>query len=251
MPKFFVENQQIENETIYITGEDVNHISNVLRLVKDNEILVCNKENNITYQTKISEIGRNQVVCEILNQVQENAESKVCVTIFQGLPKADKMEYIIQKSTELGAKKIVPVAMNRCIVKIDKKDEKKKIDRWQKIAEVAAKQSGRDAIPIVENVCKFDKITELIQDYNLFIIAYEKEKNVTLKQVLKQIKIEKMEEEILKIGVLIGPEGGIEQTEIDRLVESGAKVITLGNRILRTETASLTILSNIMYEYEL
>ena len=249
MPKFFVEKSQIENETIYITGEDVNHISKVLRLAKDNEILVCNKENNITYQTKISNIERNRVVCKILNQIQENVESKIHVTIFQGLPKADKMEYIIQKATELGAKKIVPVSMNRCVVKVDKKDEKKKIDRWQKIAEVAAKQSGRDAIPTVENICKLEKIKEIIQDYDLFILAYEKEKNVTLKQVLKKIIIEK--QEILKIGVLIGPEGGIEQTEIDCLVEKGAKVMTLGNRILRTETASLAILSNIMYEYEL
>lgn len=249
MPKFFVAQNQIENESIYINGEDVNHIVNVLRLTNDDEISICNKDNNITYKSKIVKIEKSKVTCKIEEILENNTESNINVTIFQGLPKADKMEYIIQKTTELGVKEIVPVMMKRSIVKLDGKDADKKIERWQKIAEVASKQSGRDAIPSIGKILKVQELANKVSDYDMFIIAYEKENNVTLKQMLKSIKIN--ENEKLKIGVLIGPEGGIDETEIDLLKEKGAKIITLGKRILRTETAPITILSNIMYEYEL
>ena len=249
MPKFFVAQNQIENESIYINGEDVNHIVNVLRLTNDDEISICNKDNNITYKSKIVKIEKSEVTCKIEEILENNTESNINVTIFQGLPKADKMEYIIQKTTELGVKEIVPVMMKRSIVKLDGKDADKKIERWQKIAEVASKQSGRDAIPSIGKILKVQELANKVSAYDMFIIAYEKENDVTLKQMLKSIKIK--ENEKLKIGVLIGPEGGIDETEIDLLKENGAKIITLGKRILRTETAPITILSNIMYEYEL
>lgn len=252
MPKFFVLEDQIKDETIYIIGNDVNHIANVLRLKKGSDLLVCSKETNITYRTKIDQILKEKVVCQILGKVEETSESKVDVTIFQGLPKAEKMELIIQKSTELGVKNIVPVTMKRCVVKLDGKDAVKKIERWQKIAEVAAKQSGRDAIPQIEPIIKLDKLVEKVAEFDAFIIAYENEKETTLKQILQQVKEKsKTKNDKVKLGILIGPEGGIDSAEIDLLVKNGAKVITLGNRILRTETASLTILSNIIYEYEL
>lgn len=257
MPKFFVANNQIKNETIEITGEDVNHIVNVLRLQIKSPILVCNKEQETTYSAQITEISKEKVICKIIDKIEKTAEPKVKVTIFQGLPKAEKMEYIIQKSTELGVKDIVPVAMKNCVVKIDGKDEKKKIERWQKIAEVAAKQSGRDIIPKIRNIYKVKEITEEIDKYDLFIIAYENEKETTLKQVLQNEdilkKIQETQDE-LKVGILIGPEGGLDKTEINELQESKnekVKLVTLGNRILRTETASLAILSNIIYEYEM
>ena len=139
--------------------------------------------------------------------------------------------------------------MKRSIVKLEGKDADKKIERWQKIAEVAAKQSGRDAIPTIGKILKVQELSKKISDYDLFIIAYEKENDLTLKQVIKGTKIN--ENENLKIGVLIGPEGGIDETEIDLFKEKGVKTITLGKRILRTETAPIAILSNIMYEYEL
>ena len=248
MPKFFVSNEQIKDGTICIIGEDVNHIANVLRLKKDDEILVCDKDKNVTYCTRLVDILKENVICQILREIEQTTESNVDITIFQGLPKADKMEYIIQKSTELGVKEIIPVAMKRCIVKLDGKDEIKKIDRWQKIAEVAAKQSGRDMIPKIERVIHINDIKEMISNFDLILIAYEEEKIVTLKTALKRLKdrIEK-----LKIGIVIGPEGGIEKEEVKCLKEKGAIVITLGSRILRTETASLTILSNIIYEFEL
>lgn len=250
MPKFFVEDNQIRNETIDIIGDDVNHIVNVLRLKKDDVLLVCNKDTGITYQTKIEHVLKEKVECKMIEKVADNVESKVEVTIFQGLPKAEKMEYIIQKSTELGVKTIVPVALKRCIVKLDGKDSAKKIQRWQKIAEVAAKQSGRNRIPNIENVMEAKKLEEHIIDFDLFLVAYEEEKSVTLKQELQKVKQSYIEKENFKIAVLIGPEGGLEKEEVEHLKEKGAKVITLGNRILRTETAPIAVLSSIMYEYD-
>lgn len=166
------------------------------------------------------------------------------ITIYQGLPKADKMELIIQKTTEIGVKKIVPVAMERSIVKLNEKDAKKKIERWQKIAEVAAKQSKRDIIPKIQNIIKISDLCNEIKEYDLFLVAYENEEKITLKQILKQNK------ETKKIGVLVGPEGGIDNKEIEKLLQNGAKVVSLGKRILRTETAPITIVSNLVYEFE-
>lgn len=242
MPKFFVASHQIQNDVVTIIGEDVNHIANVLRLQREDEIIVCDKDEITSYRTRITDINKEQVVCKIIEKITETTESNVEVTIFQGLPKADKMEYIIQKATELGAKEIVPVVMKRCVVKLEGKDEVKKIDRWQKIAEVAAKQSGRDRIPNVHKVMKFQEMKNIISEFDVFIVAYEGEKQTTLKQILKK--------GYKKIGVVIGPEGGLESQEVEELQKCGAKIITLGNRILRTETASLAILSIIMYELE-
>lgn len=250
MPKFFVDDNQIEGSKISITGEDVNHITNVLRLKKDEHILVCDKQNSITYNSKIEEILKEKVVCKIENEIAEQVESNVKVSIFQGLPKADKMEYIIQKCTELGAVEFIPVALKRCIVKLNGKDEVKKIERWQKIAEVASKQSGRDMIPNVKNVITINKLKEEIEKFDLFIVAYEAEKEVTLKQILQANRDRILEKENSKIGVVIGPEGGIDKQEIDELKLCGAKIITLGNRILITETAPIAITSNILYEFE-
>lgn len=154
------------------------------------------------------------------------------------------MELIIQKTTEIGVKKVIPVAMERSIVKLNEKDVKKKIERWQKIAQVAAKQSKRDIIPKIENVINIHTLCDKIKEYDLFIVAYENEEEITLKQILKENK------EIKKIGILVGPEGGIDEKEIEKVVQNGAKVVSLGKRILRTETAPIAITSNIVYEFE-
>lgn len=271
MSKFFVVSEQIKDDLIDIVGEDVKHIACVLRLQQEDEILVCNKDKGITYQAKIMDILKEKVVCQIENEIKTTNESKkVDVTIFQGLPKADKMEYIIQKATELGVNTIVPVSMKRCIVKLDGKDSIKKIERWQKIAEGAAKQSQRDRIPKVEKIQNLKTMKEMISDFDLFLVAYEEEKTHSIKSKLLDLHIKRGADEIeliskmklgdksenfkirekLKIGVMIGPEGGLEQEEVNELSQYGAKVVSLGNRILRTETASLVVLSNIMYEFE-
>jgi len=201
----------------------------------------------------IENISNENILCKIKEKVEEKVEANIKVTIFQGLPKADKMEYIIQKSVELGVYDITPVEMKRCIVKLNEKDKNKKIDRWQKISEVAAKQCGRDIIPKVNNIINIENVCDLIQKYDIVLVAYENEKENTLKEQIKNIKenIIKNKNNIkTKIGVLIGPEGGIDIKEIEKMKENDAKIITLGKRILRTETVALNILSIIMYELE-
>lgn len=245
MPKFFVKANQIENNEIKIIGEDVKHIGQVLRSKEGEKITICNIDDSINYITKIAKITPEYVLCTIETVLQENLESKIDITVFQGLPKADKMEYIIQKNTELGVKKFVPVAMKRSIVKLDEKEAKKKVERWQKIAESAAKQSGRDFIPKVEMPINVLRLSEEISRYDIMVLAYEEEKENTLKNELKKITAF----EGMKIGVIIGPEGGIDKSEIDEL--KGSKIVSLGKRILRTETASIVMVSNIIYEYEM
>lgn len=239
---FFVKSNQIIGNKIYIEDSDVNHIKNVLRKNVGDILNVVSE--NVIYKSEISEITQNQVVCKILDK-QEKKKSNVELTIFQGLAKADKIEYIIQKCTELGVSEIVPVEMKRCVVKLDDKDKLKKIDRWRKIAEVAAKQSLRNDILKVEKILSFSLLLEEIKNYDLVILAYEKEKSVTLKSVLKDI-----DDSISKIAVIIGPEGGIDEEEAEILINNNAKSITLGERILRTETAPVAISAMMMYELE-
>ena len=224
----------------------MNHIKNVLRCQKGEHIEICNSETSKNYLCEINKIEKEEIECNILENLRSNVETDIKVTIFQGLPKADKMEYIIQKSVELGAYDITPVEMKRCIVKLNEKDKEKKIQRWQKIAEVAAKQCKRDIIPKINNITNVKLICNIIQNYDIILVAYEKEKERTLKSELKKIK----EYNQKNIGIIIGPEGGLDEDDVKLLEESGAKVITLGNRILRTETVALNVLSNIMYELE-
>ena len=246
MQKFFIEEEQIQNNKIYIQGSDVKHISNVLRLNKKEKIQICNKQTMENYIVEIEEIEKEEIVTAIIEKMQTSIESNVEIHLYQGLPKADKMELIIQKTTELGICKITPVDMIRCVVKLDEKDEKKKIERWQKIAEGAAKQSKRDIIPNIERKIKIKDVAQRIKEYDIFIIAYEEELTKTLKQTLKEMAIK----DNYKIGILVGPEGGIDTKEIEDLKENGAIVVTLGKRILRTETAPITMVSNILYELE-
>ena len=247
MYKFFVTEKQIEGDKAKIIGEDVNHIANVLRLKKKDRIILCNKDEGCSYETEIVEVSKESITCNIVSKTLENVESNVNVDIYQGLPKMDKMEYIIQKATELGVKNIYPVTMARSIVKLDDKTALKKVDRWNKIAEVAAKQSKRDFIPNIKNVINIENICQNAEKYDIILIAYENEKINTLKAELNKLNREKE----LKIAVVIGPEGGIDEKEVKKLVDIGGKCITLGKRILRTETVSLVILSNIIYEFEL
>lgn len=225
----------------------MNHIKNVLRCQKGEHIEICNSETSKNYLCEINKIEKEEIECNILENLRSNVETDIKVTIFQGLPKADKMEYIIQKSVELGAYDITPIEMKRCIVKLNEKDKEKKIQRWQKIAEVAAKQCKRDIIPKINNITNVKLICNIIQNYDIILVAYEKEKERTLKSELKKIK----EYNQKNIGIIIGPEGGLDEDDVKLLEESGAKVITLGNRILRTETVALNVLSNIMYELEI
>jgi len=246
MPKFFVKNNQIAGNKITIEGEDVNHIVNVLRLKQNDKIEICNGDTAENYIAKIISSNNENVICEIFDKLDKTSESNIYISIFQGLPKTDKMELIIQKCVELGVKEITPVNMERCIVKLDNKAENKKIERWQKISEVASKQSGRDFITKINNVNNIKDICNFVSEYDILLVAYECEKQNPLKQEIHNLK--KLNKNDLKIGVVIGPEGGISKEEIEKLVQAGAKTITLGNRILRTETVAFVMTSILQYE---
>ena len=247
MPRFFVKNEQIKGTTIEILGEDVKHIKNVLRKQIGDNIEICDQDTEKSYICEIEKRGNESILTNIIEELQ-SYDDNIKVDIYQGLPKADKMELIIQKSVELGVNSIIPVAMKRCVVKIESKDESKKIARWQKIAESAAKQSGRSTIPEIKNIVNIEKIIQLIKEYDCVIVAYENEKNNTIKRELLEIK-EKVHDKV-KIAVIIGPEGGLEEKDVELLKHNGAKIVTLGHRILRTETVALNVLSVIMYELE-
>lgn len=246
MPKFFIKNNQINDTEITILGEDVNHISNVLRMKVGDVIQICNTDTTDNYNVELEEFSKDKIVCTILEKIASEAESNINLTIFQGIPKSDKMELIIQKSTELGVKSIVPVDMERCVSKITGKDEKKKIDRWQKISEVAAKQSGRDIIPKIENVVKVKQICQMINEFDMLIVPYEKAEGYFFRDSIEELK--RSNNKYPNIGIVIGPEGGFEESEVELLRESGARIVTLGKRILRTETVALAMSSVIMYE---
>lgn len=248
MPKFFIRDNQIEEEKIKIYGQDVNHIKNVFRKTIGDTIKVCNEDTKDNYLAKIVEINQNKVEAVILEKFKSNSEPGIFIHVFQGLPKADKMELIIQKSVELGVSKITPVSMRRCIVKIAPKDQMKKIQRWQKISEAASKQCGRNIVPIIDNVIKVKDICEFAKDYDSILVAYENEENNKLKCELQRLKNNKSNN--LKIAIVIGPEGGLADEDVNYLKENGAKSITLGKRILRTETVALNIISIINYEFE-
>ncbi|MBQ3409699.1 MAG: 16S rRNA (uracil(1498)-N(3))-methyltransferase [Clostridia bacterium] len=246
MPKFFVKNGQINNNQITILGEDVNHIANVLRMKVDEIIQVCNVDTTENFNAKITSFEKDKITCFVIEKIKSEAESDINLTIFQGIPKSDKMELIIQKSTELGVKAFVPVDMERCVSKISKKDEEKKIGRWQKISEVAAKQSGRDIIPKIKNIMSIKDICKIINQFDMIIVPYEKAEGYSFKDSVEELK--QIKKKNISIGVVIGPEGGFEISEIETMKEAGVKVVTLGKRILRTETVALAMSSVIMYE---
>lgn len=249
MPKFFVRDEQVENNTIKVEGPDVNHIRNVLRKKVGDEIIICNSDKENTYLCDITKMEKEIIECKIVRGL-EDFKSNIKVTIMQGLPKKDKMDLVIQKSVELGCYDIQPVDMERCIVKYEEKDKRKKLERWQKISEVAAKQCDRNFIPKVNNIMTLKNICNLLPEYDIVILAYEKEEKTKLKEVLKRIK-EKYGESEIKIAVIIGPEGGIDLKEVEMIKENDNVItVTLGKRILRTETVALNVLSIIMYELE-
>lgn len=246
MPKFFIKSENLkENNEIWITSDDVNHIKNVLRKKVNDLLNLCNSDTSKNYEAKISKILDDKIICQIVSDKISNSESNLNLTIFQGLPKADKMELIIQKCTELGVKEIVPTVMKRTVVKLKEKDKENKTNRWRKIAEVAAKQSGRDVIPKINNIINLNQI-----DYNKYdkvLVLYENENKLSIKQIINELKV--MDKEELNIAIIIGPEGGFDKTEIENAISfPNVSVVTLGKRILRTETVALVVSGILMYE---
>lgn len=245
MQRFFVEPHQIEEENhcIHIIGSDVNHIKNVLRMKAGEELWISDGGEK-EYHCRIESL-EEEVLLHILYAQEPDYELPNRIYLFQGLPKADKMELIIQKAVELGAYSVVPVETKRCVVKLDAKKADKKIQRWQQIAESAAKQSKRMLIPEVHGVMTYKQALEFAKELDICLVPYELAKGMKeTKEILAGIEPGK------SIGIFIGPEGGFEESEVAAAMESGAHPITLGHRILRTETAGLAILSVLMFQLE-
>lgn len=241
MPKYFTEPENIKDGFIEIFSDEAKHILNVMRMEIGDTLTICDGQSN-DYLCRICETGKNCLKAKIKETTKSESEPKTKITLYQGLPKSDKMELIIQKCVEIGVCRIVPVITERAVVKIEKgAKEDKKTERWQKIAESAAKQSGRGIIPAVERPMKFkDAIEEAVKNGEA-IIPYENEKDRGLKEFIKNSKAE-------NIGIFIGPEGGFDTKEIEFAVENGVMSVTLGKRILRTETAGIVTSAIVLYE---
>ena len=243
MYHFFVSEEQINGENAYIEGSDVNHIANVLRMKPGEELLISVK-GDWDYRCKIVDIETDRVNLKVLESMEQR-ELPVNITLLQGIPKSDKLEMIIQKAVELGVSEIIPVKTKRVVVKIDEKKVDTKVNRWNAIAESAAKQSKRSIVPKVYEPMSIDNALEIVKDFGVKLIPYENADGID-----KTRKILDNMDKTKNIAVFIGPEGGFEESEVERIKNSGFEVITLGKRILRTETAGLALLSNIMIRLE-
>lgn len=242
MPKFFVLPEKVQNDKILIDTDDVAHIRRVLRMNVGDDILICDST-GCDYEAEISEIDEKKVVCDIIKRRKSETESEIELTLYQGIPKGSKMEFIIQKTCELGIKRIVPVAMQRCVSKLEnRKAEEKKVLRWQKIAEEAAKQSGRGIIPKIAMPITLKEAVLELKKHDMAFVPYECEGENALKPLLQKNKGAK------SIGFLIGPEGGFDIEEIQIIKNAGLSPVTLGKRILRTETAGMAVSAIVMYE---
>lgn len=235
MYQFFVKREQVNGKEITITGSDVNHISHVLRM-KPGEPIGIN-DGQDTWRCRILALEEDRITA-VIEEKAEGNELSSRIYLFQGLPKADKMETIIQKSVELGVYEIIPVAMRRCVVRLDEKKQAAKQKRWQAIAESAAKQAKRDLIPAVREVMEYGDALAYASGLDVFLLPYEHAEGMAqTRRLLSSIPRR------ASVGILIGPEGGFEEEEVSRAAESGAGVITLGRRILRTETAGPAVLA--------
>jgi 16S rRNA (uracil1498-N3)-methyltransferase len=245
MYRFYVEPGQITDSEIVIFGTDVNHIRNVLRMQPGEQLVVCDGQGR-DYICEIESLEQEEIRVKNLSSSLSETELPVKLVLFQGIPKKDKMELIIQKTVELGIAEIVPVAMKRCVAKLeDKKKEAKKLERWQEIARAAAKQSGRGVIPVVRHSMTYAQALEYAGTLDMLILPYENADGMKkTKEAFSKAAGRK------SAGILIGPEGGFDWTEIERAKERNAEIVSLGKRILRTETAGLAALSMLMYEIE-
>lgn len=245
MYRFYVSADQLAEKEVFISGGDVNHIKNVLRLEVGDWIVACDG-NGTDYVSRIQSICSDEVVASIEKVQPTGTELPVRITLFQGMPKKDKLELIIQKAVELGACEIVPVMTKRTVVKLsEEKKINKRLERWQSIAYAAAKQCDRGIIPTVHKPVSYEEALAMADQLDYNVIPYElqtgmEEARKIVDQACKQ----------RSLGIFIGPEGGFEEEEVTKALEAGAHAITLGRRILRTETAGLAILSVLMFQLE-
>lgn len=244
MHHFFVTSEQVRGPEIFIQGSDVNHMKNVLRMKIGEQLEVSDGDSKI-YLCEVKEFHQNEICLSILEEKEADTELSSRIYLFQGLPKSDKMELIVQKAVELGVYEVIPVATKRAVVKLDEKKAKKKVERWNLVAESGAKQSGRTVVPKVADVMTYKQALQKAAELDTVLVPYELAEGMEeTRNVIESITPGQ------SVGIFIGPEGGFEQEEVETAIEMGAKAITLGRRILRTETAGLTCLSILMYHLE-
>lgn len=244
MYHFFAKKENIFENYILIDGDDVKHLRNVLR-IRPGERIIMSSGENIDYYCVVSDIEENRIIASIESVDKEGRELPVRIYLFQGLPKGDKMEFIIQKAVELGAYEIIPVAMKRSVVKLDSKKSEAKVKRWNLIAESAAKQSKRSVLPLVNDVMTFKQAAEYAKKLDIVLMPYECADGMqSTKELINSIRPGQ------SIGIFIGPEGGFDGEELTAAHDNKFSIITLGKRILRTETAGMMLLSVLMYNLE-
>lgn len=244
MHNFFVDENNRQGDVYFITDADFNHIKNVLRMKQGDSFLVSSASKSDL--CVLDSFTEDAVIAKITEEDYQDTSLTVKLYLFQGLPKSDKMELVIQKAVELGAEGVIPVEMNRCVVKIDDKKKKSKVARWQAISESAAKQSKRTIIPEISEVLSFKQAMEKAKGMDVFIVPYENKDGMkATKNALSEIK------KGMSVGILIGPEGGFDEKEIEIAESVGGLTVSLGKRILRTETAAITALSMCMLYAEM
>ena len=244
MHNFFVDAEARDGNSFRIGGKDYNHICNVLRMQNGDTFLVSCE--GISSLCRLNGIEADAVIAEILEEDYRSTELPVHFYLFQGLPKGDKFEWIIQKTVELGVAGIIPVEMSRCVMKLDDKKKKSRVERWQAIAESAAKQSKRNVIPEVSDVLTYKQAMAKVSEMDLFLVPYENERGMeATKEALSRIRSG------MSVGILVGPEGGFDDKEVAMAREAGASVISLGKRILRAETAAVTAVGMGMLHVEM
>lgn len=243
MHQFFVDDSQIGKEYVTITGSDVNHIKNVLRMKAGEKIRISSGGKD--YFCAIAEIGDDFVQADLLDEEAVRTELPSKIYLFQALPKGDRMETVIEKAVELGVYEIIPVAMKYCVVKLDEKKAANKIRRWQAIAESAAKQSKRSLIPQIHSVMSYQEALEYARQCDINLVPYENERGmIAAKEAFEGVEPGK------SISIIIGPEGGFAREEIEAVRED-MQVISLGKRILRTDTAGICVMSMLMCTLEM
>lgn len=250
MYRFFLETENIIDDRVRIIGDDAHHIIRSLRLETGEKIIGCDSKGT-DYIVELLTFSSSEIIGKIIQCERSKGEPEINVTLLQGIPKSDKMDLIVQKSTELGVTRIIPIETQRTIVKLTQEKSKRRLIRWQRIALEAAKQSGRGKIPVMGPILSWTAVLDYLKEdvFDLILLPWEGEQELSLKKVLKSFVIEqkKKPENVI---YLIGPEGGFAREEVDQLIQLGAMPVTLGSRILRTETAGFTALTLLMYEFD-
>lgn len=246
MQRYFVNKEQFDGDQVIVSGDDARHIQKVMRSRVGQKVIICDGSGSEAI-AEITELAGDQVMLNVVEERLCNAEPQTKVWIAQSLPKGDKMEQVIQKCTEIGAVRFLPFTSARTIVQYDQRKEAKRLERWRKIAKEAAEQAHRGMIPVIEQTRSWKQLLSLVADSSVSLLCYEQEQEMSLRDAVHQAWVEAEQREGAVL-LMIGPEGGFEAHEVTEAMEAGAHVVSLGRRILRTETAAMVGLTALLYE---